>query len=62
MDDQEFEQPILVSGSGKVLHVAYDEVSVDFPVEGPIPEGAPALACRIFELFRRDLRENLQAE
>lgn len=55
MEDREYEAPILVSRSGGMLHVAYDEVSVDFPADGPAPAGAPPLACRIFEAYRHDL-------
>lgn len=62
MEDQEYVPPILVSRSGGILHVAYDSVSVDFPADGPAPEDAPPLACRIFEAFGHDLLTDSRAE
>lgn len=62
MEDAEHLTPVLVTESGGRLHISYDQVSLDFPSMGPVPEGAPPLACRIFEVFRRDLRPDCRAE
>ena len=62
MADKEYKPPILVSASEGIFHIAYDEVSVDFPPDGPAPEGAPPLACRIFEAARHDLGPEFGAE
>ncbi|MCP9209724.1 hypothetical protein [Streptomyces cucumeris] len=62
MENKEYAPPITISKLGELIQVAYDQVSVSFPPDGPIPEGAPALACRIFEAYRRDLQTDLHAE
>lgn len=54
--------PIIVTeGEGKI-HISYDQVEVDFPEEGPAPEDAPPLACRIFKALMSDLPGRLRAE
>jgi hypothetical protein len=62
MDDLELEQPIVVTKSGELLRIVCDGVTVDFTPDGPAPDGAPPLACRIFEALRRDLWSGIRAE
>lgn len=62
MEDSEYLAPIMVTESDGRLHITYDQIDLDFPSTGPVPEGAPPLACRIFEVFRHDLRPEFDAE
>jgi hypothetical protein len=62
MENKEYPTPILVTESKGMIHISYDQISLDFPTVGPVPEGAPDLAYRIFELFRRDLCPDSRAE
>lgn len=62
MEEKKYPPPILVTESDGMIHVVYDQVSVDIPQNGPVPEGVPAMALRIFEGFRRDLLPNPDAE
>lgn len=61
MKDRDYQPPILVTESGGMVSISYDQVAVRIPPEGPVPEDAPALACRIFEVMK-DLRGQLRAE
>lgn len=62
MEDKEYDPPIVVSQVNGKIQIAYDQVSVDIPAEGPVPASAPPLARRIFEAFRCDHPARLRAE
>lgn len=62
MKNADYLAPVLVTESDGRLHISYDQIDIDFPSGGPLPEGAPALACRIFEVFRHDLQPDCRAE
>lgn len=54
--------PIVIGQEDGVVHIAYDQVDVNIPIEGPIPEGTPPMACRIFRALVHDLPRRLRAE
>lgn len=62
MENKEYEPPIVISESDGKIQIAYDEVSVAIPQNGPVPMDAPPLACRIFHAFTGDLPGHLRAE
>jgi hypothetical protein len=54
--------PISICEAEGKIQISYDEVTVDIPPNGPLPEGTPPLACRIFKAFMCDLQRDLRAE
>lgn len=62
MEKKEYEPPIVISESDGKIRIAYDEVSVAIPQDGPVPVDAPPLACRIFRALTGDLPGPLRAE
>ncbi len=62
MEDKEYEPPITICEDHGKIRIAYDQVQVDIPPEGPVPSDAPPLVRRIFEAFAGDLPGRLRAE
>ena len=62
MEKKEFDPPIVIGQENGLIHIAYDQIEVNIPPEGPIPEGTPPMACRIFEALMSDLPGRLRAE
>jgi hypothetical protein len=62
MEKKEYEPPIVITGEGGSIHIAYDQIEVEIPRTGPVPVGTPPLARRIFEAFTCDLPGHLRAE
>lgn len=62
MEEHSFVDPITVSARDGLIHVAYDQVSVDFRESGPLPASAPLLARHVFEAVTHDLPGDISAE
>jgi hypothetical protein len=62
VEKKEFQPPIEIDRSDGKIQISYDHVWVEIPQGGPVPEGTPALAQRIFEAFTYDLGADLRAE
>lgn len=61
MGEKDYPEPVTVTESNGVLRISYDQVTVNIPSNGPVPEDAPVLACRVFEAIK-DLRSDSRAE
>ncbi|MFE0472524.1 hypothetical protein ACFW2V_13010 [Streptomyces sp. NPDC058947] len=61
MGDKIYPNPVRVTESDGVVRISYDQVAVDIPAAGPVPEGVPPLACRVFEAVQ-DLHRDSRAE
>ena len=61
MGDKDYPEPVLVTECDGVVSISYDAVEVGIPAEGPVPDGVPDLACRVFEAVK-DLQRPLRAE
>lgn len=62
MEDKEYDPPITVSQVDGKIQIAYDQVTVKIPPDGPVPSEVPPLARRIFEAFKCDHPGLLRAE
>lgn len=62
MEKKEYVPPIKISEEHGKIRIAYDQVQVDIPRDGPVPCDAPPMVRRIFEAFSGDLPGPLRAE